>query len=97
MFTKNLEFLGQPSGGGFQRGNGRFNDAGYRVRARPPVQDICATSGDIARHLCMYRCRARLGYTDLVHHDHKCCRRYLRANWVFGRRLAQEPGISQQI
>ena len=61
MFTKNLELLGQPSGGGFQSGNGRFNDAGYRVRARPPVQNICAPSSDIAWAFWMYRCRARSG------------------------------------
>jgi len=61
MFTKNLELLGQPSGGGFQSGNGRFNDAGYRVRARPPVQNICAASSDIAWLFCMYRFRALSG------------------------------------
>jgi hypothetical protein len=97
MFTKNLELLGQPSGGGFQSGNGRFNDAGYRVRARPPVQNICAASSDIAWLFCMYRFRALSGYTDLVNHAHECCGRNVHANRIFEQRLAQVSGLFRPI
>ena len=97
MFTKNLELLGQPSGGGFQSGNGRFNDAGYRVRARPPVRNICAASSDIAWTFCMYRFRARPWYNDLVDHAHERYRRDVLANRIFGRRLAQISGVHRKI
>ena len=88
-FTKNSDLLGQPVGGGLRSGNGRFNDAGYRGRARPPVQNICAASSDFARLFCMYRFRARSGYNDLVDHAHEYCWRDVLAIGLSGRRIAQ--------
>lgn len=96
-FTKNSDLLSQPAGGGLRSGNGRFNDAGYRGRARPPVQNICAASSDIARFFWLYRFRARSGYNDLVDHDHEYCWRDVLAIGVFGRRLAQIPDLYRTI
>ena len=89
IFTKNLDLLGQPVGGGLRSGHDRFNNAGYRGGARPPVQNICAASSDTARSFCLYRYRARSGYNDLVDHAHECYRRDVLAIGLFGRRLAQ--------
>lgn len=96
-FTKNLDLLGQPAGGGIRRGNDRFNDAMYRGGVRPPVQNICAASSDIAWPFCMYRFRARSGYNDLVDHAHECRRRDVLANRIFGRRLAQISDLYRPI
>jgi hypothetical protein len=88
-FTKNLDLRGQPAGGGLRSGNGRFNDAVYRVGAWRAVPNICAASGDFARPFRMYGLRARSGYNDLVDHAHECGWRDVLAIGIFGRRLAQ--------
>ena len=96
-FTKNLDLLGQPVGGGLRSGNGRFNNAGYRGGARPPVQNICTAPSAIAQSFCLYRYRARSGYNDLVNHAHECCRRDVLAIGVFERSLAQIPDLCRTI
>jgi hypothetical protein len=82
---------------GHRSGNGRFNDAGYRGGARPPVQSICAAGSDIARLFWMYRLRAGSRYKDLVTHDHRCCRRNLPTNRIFGWLLVQVSDLSRPI
>jgi hypothetical protein len=97
IFTKNSDLRGQPAGGGLQSGNGRINDAVYRVGAWPAVQNICAASGDFARSFCMYGFRARSGYNDLVDHPHECGWRDVLAIGIFGRRLAQISDLYRTI